>query len=124
VAFRITLKTNGTTPIVRLDGWLTQDAVASLRSACSPPMSAPVVLDLSEVRSIECGALDELRALSHTGVRLVRVPHYIQMLLGRVTEQGSMSSARVRRIKPRGGRARESARKPAFASRGPRWHGG
>ncbi len=81
MAFRITVNTDGTTPIVRLDGWLTRDAVASLRSACSPPSSAPLVLDLSEVRSIDCDALEELRALLEEGVRFVRVPYYIQMLL-------------------------------------------
>lgn len=39
------------------------------------------MLDLSEVRSIDCDALEELRALLEEGVRFVRVPYYIQMLL-------------------------------------------
>jgi len=66
--------------VVRLEGWLEGEAVAEFERVVNGE-TAPLRLDLSELRSADTAGLDLLRAVRQAGASLVGASPYIRLLL-------------------------------------------
>jgi hypothetical protein len=71
--------------VVRVSGWLAAVHVPDLMGICSNPADA-YRLDLGELVSADCVGLDALRRLRAAGAQIIRMPRFIELLLGDAPE--------------------------------------
>lgn len=72
--------------VVRVSGWLAAIHVPELMGMCSNPPDA-YRLDLGELVSADGAGLDALRRLRAAGAQIIRMPRFIELLLGDAPEQ-------------------------------------
>ncbi len=86
MTFRITISEESGVQVMRLAGWLENEAVDELGRALSDT-SGPLRLELAELRSANQPGVMLLRALHAGGVSLVGASPFIRQLLGSETSR-------------------------------------
>jgi hypothetical protein len=81
VTLRMAFGEDAGVQVIRLAGWLEGEAVAELERVVSG-RAQPLLIELTELRSVDPAGLMALRALRARGARLVGARPYIRLLLG------------------------------------------
>jgi len=85
MAVRITTRREENRQVIRIDGRLTVEGAIELDKVVDTA-AGPVWIELHDLRSADEGGLATIRRLQATGVHLVGVPPYMQLLIEQVDE--------------------------------------
>ena len=80
VSLRITAETRSQPAVVRIDGELTAEGVSELQKTCEG-LEESLVLDLTNLSSVDTAGLEALRDLRDRGALIESASPYVQLLL-------------------------------------------